>query len=190
MVIVLNTDKTILFLLEYITYHANTCRAYYRCTYKQIQGCPARKQVQRCEDDPSFFQVSYRGEHTCSHTSSSSSSSFPNNPNNTSKLENFETLSFNPPNSSHYPHQQTQNIFWDFKRDNVINHHNSSSFAVSPNNPLVNTNFAPNEMVYYDDAQGGMVQPATAVTDLSPSITSELLLDFQAEIENDFNRVL
>ncbi|CAO2838675.1 unnamed protein product [Amaranthus hypochondriacus] len=163
---------------------AKFTRAYYRCTYKQIQGCPATKQVQRCEDDPSFFQVSYRGEHTCSHTSSSSSSSFPNNPNNTTKLEPFETLSFN---SSHHPHQQYQNIVWDFKRDNVLNHHNSSSFAFTTNNPLVNTNFVPKENVCYDDA---MVQPATASTDLSPSIASELLFDFQAEIENDFSRVL
>lgn len=42
-----------------------TCRAYYRCTHKNVQGCMARKQVQRSEEDPSIFHVMYQGIHTC-----------------------------------------------------------------------------------------------------------------------------
>lgn len=42
-----------------------TCRAYYRCTHKHIQGCMAKKQVQRSEEDPSIFNVMYQGIHTC-----------------------------------------------------------------------------------------------------------------------------
>jgi hypothetical protein len=40
-------------------------RAYYRCTHRNSQGCPATKQVQRTDDDPAAFDVVYHGDHTC-----------------------------------------------------------------------------------------------------------------------------
>ncbi|KAI3904784.1 hypothetical protein MKX01_006894 [Papaver californicum] len=40
-------------------------RGYYRCTYRNAQGCFAMKQVQRSDKDPSMFSVTYRGRHTC-----------------------------------------------------------------------------------------------------------------------------
>lgn len=40
-------------------------RSYYRCTHRMSQGCLATKHVQRSDSDPSFFDVSYRGVHTC-----------------------------------------------------------------------------------------------------------------------------
>ncbi|KAF8009794.1 hypothetical protein BT93_J0709 [Corymbia citriodora subsp. variegata] len=40
-------------------------RSYFRCTHKYDQGCKAAKQVQRMEDDPQMFQVTYIGVHTC-----------------------------------------------------------------------------------------------------------------------------
>ncbi|PIN26514.1 hypothetical protein CDL12_00717 [Handroanthus impetiginosus] len=43
----------------------NHPRAYYRCTHRNTQGCLATKQVQRADDDPSIFEVIYRGKHTC-----------------------------------------------------------------------------------------------------------------------------
>ncbi|KMT16079.1 hypothetical protein BVRB_3g052470 [Beta vulgaris subsp. vulgaris] len=89
-------------------------RAYYRCTHRLLQGCLATKQVQRSDDDPSFFEVTYRGKHTCSQASSSSSpSSYPNNLK--LKLEPIETLAY--PSQSQEPHK----IIWDFKRDNNTN---------------------------------------------------------------------
>ncbi|KAK7301058.1 hypothetical protein RJT34_11914 [Clitoria ternatea] len=51
-------------------------RAYYRCTHQKLYACPAKKQVQRLDDNPNIFQVKYRGEHTC-HMSSTAPSSFP-----------------------------------------------------------------------------------------------------------------
>ncbi|KAI3884745.1 hypothetical protein MKW92_005690 [Papaver armeniacum] len=38
---------------------------YYRCTHRNAQGCLAMKQVQRSDEDPSMFSVTYRGRHTC-----------------------------------------------------------------------------------------------------------------------------
>lgn len=54
------------------------CRGYYRCTHRHAQGCLATKLVQRSDDDPTIFQVTYRGRHTCTqntHLASASASS-------------------------------------------------------------------------------------------------------------------
>lgn len=40
-------------------------RSYFRCTHRNDQGCQATKQVQRIEDDPSNFLITYMGHHTC-----------------------------------------------------------------------------------------------------------------------------
>ncbi|XP_030966941.1 probable WRKY transcription factor 53 [Quercus lobata] len=48
---------------------ANFPRGYYRCTHRHSQGCLATKQVQRCDEDPTIFEVTYRGRHTCSQAS-------------------------------------------------------------------------------------------------------------------------
>ncbi|PKA64231.1 putative WRKY transcription factor 53 [Apostasia shenzhenica] len=41
-------------------------RAYYRCTHRKTQGCPAMKQIQRSDENHSVFDIIYRGTHTCS----------------------------------------------------------------------------------------------------------------------------
>ncbi|XP_009793203.1 WRKY transcription factor 55-like isoform X2 [Nicotiana tabacum] len=40
-------------------------RAYYRCTHQKLYNCPAKKQVQRLDNDPYVFEVTYRSQHTC-----------------------------------------------------------------------------------------------------------------------------
>ncbi|XP_068640084.1 WRKY transcription factor 55-like [Aristolochia californica] len=39
-------------------------RSYYRCTHSKL-GCEAKKHVQRDEDDPFMFEVTYLGIHSC-----------------------------------------------------------------------------------------------------------------------------
>ncbi|KAK1283187.1 WRKY transcription factor 55 [Acorus calamus] len=39
-------------------------RNYYRCTHKNY-GCGAKKYVQRLDEDPSMYEVTYRDPHTC-----------------------------------------------------------------------------------------------------------------------------
>ncbi|KAF8009793.1 hypothetical protein BT93_J0708 [Corymbia citriodora subsp. variegata] len=48
-------------------------RGYYRCTHQKLYHCPAKKQVQRLDNDPFIFEVTYRGDHTC-HMSSTAPS--------------------------------------------------------------------------------------------------------------------
>ncbi|KAF6143035.1 hypothetical protein GIB67_041103 [Kingdonia uniflora] len=45
-------------------------RGYYRCTHKNFFGCNAKKQVQRIDEDPSIYEITYYGDHTCHVTSS------------------------------------------------------------------------------------------------------------------------
>lgn len=40
-------------------------RSYYRCTHKHDLGCQATKKVQRPDDNPSVFEVTYSGVHSC-----------------------------------------------------------------------------------------------------------------------------
>lgn len=37
------------------------CRGYYKCS--TVRGCPARKHVERAQDDPKMLIVTYEGEH-------------------------------------------------------------------------------------------------------------------------------
>lgn len=50
------------------------CRAYYRCTHRNTQGCLATKQVQRKDEDSSIFEVTYKGRHSCIQSSTCNSS--------------------------------------------------------------------------------------------------------------------
>ncbi|XP_055807971.1 WRKY DNA-binding transcription factor 70-like [Solanum dulcamara] len=40
-------------------------RNYFRCTHKFDQGCQANKQVQRIQENPPLFRITYYGHHTC-----------------------------------------------------------------------------------------------------------------------------
>ncbi|GAB4857522.1 WRKY Transcription Factor [Ancistrocladus abbreviatus] len=48
-------------------------RSYYKCTYRNVQDCWATKLVQRSDEDPSIFDITYKGEHTCRMTPRSKS---------------------------------------------------------------------------------------------------------------------
>ncbi|KAG8375086.1 hypothetical protein BUALT_Bualt10G0063600 [Buddleja alternifolia] len=43
-------------------------RSYYRCTYRHVRNCWATKQVQRSDDDPTLFEITYKGTHVCNHS--------------------------------------------------------------------------------------------------------------------------
>ncbi|GMJ00946.1 WRKY DNA-binding protein 46, WRKY DNA-BINDING PROTEIN 46 [Hibiscus trionum] len=56
---------------------SNFPRGYYRCTHRYSQGCLADKQVQRSDEDPTIFEVRYRGTHTCNRASDSVATKLP-----------------------------------------------------------------------------------------------------------------
>ncbi|XP_065869942.1 WRKY transcription factor 55 [Euphorbia lathyris] len=55
-------------------------RGYYRCTHQKLYQCPAKKQVQRLDDDPFTFEVTYRADHTCHMSATAPSSAPPSQP--------------------------------------------------------------------------------------------------------------
>ncbi|KAJ4904337.1 putative WRKY transcription factor 46 [Raphanus sativus] len=46
-------------------------RGYYRCTHQFTQNCLALKHIQKSDTDPSIFEVTYAGDHTCNNNSAS-----------------------------------------------------------------------------------------------------------------------
>ncbi|XP_011076813.1 WRKY transcription factor 55 [Sesamum indicum] len=52
-------------------------RSYYRCTHQKFYECPAKKQVQRLDDDFFTFEVTYRDNHTCHMSSTAPSAAVP-----------------------------------------------------------------------------------------------------------------
>ncbi|GAB2224683.1 hypothetical protein Drorol1_Dr00005449 [Drosera rotundifolia] len=69
-------------------------RSYYRCTYRGTQDCWAIKQVQRSDEDPSIFDITYKGKHTC-RTAAPCSQSMPTSPETrVSGLQHLRTAVF------------------------------------------------------------------------------------------------
>ncbi|GLU17843.1 hypothetical protein SLE2022_341940 [Rubroshorea leprosula] len=66
-------------------------RSYFRCTHKPDQGCQATKQVQKIEDDPPKYRITYYGHHTCSNLLKSSQLMLDSTSQEDSVLLNFET---------------------------------------------------------------------------------------------------
>ncbi|KAJ8421161.1 hypothetical protein Cgig2_018002 [Carnegiea gigantea] len=65
--------------------HAKYPRSYYRCTHQKLYNCPAKKQVQRLNDDPFTFEILYRGEHIC-HKASTAPMAPPQRPQTTKDI--------------------------------------------------------------------------------------------------------
>ncbi|KAJ0986202.1 hypothetical protein J5N97_004558 [Dioscorea zingiberensis] len=40
-------------------------RSYYRCTHRNTYGCPATKQLQKTDNNPTLLNIIYYGDHTC-----------------------------------------------------------------------------------------------------------------------------
>uniref|UniRef100_A0A0D3CU40 WRKY domain-containing protein n=1 Tax=Brassica oleracea var. oleracea TaxID=109376 RepID=A0A0D3CU40_BRAOL len=65
-----------LFLILYAEPKFNqNSRSYYRCNHQKVYKCPAKKQVQRLDEDPYMLRVTYRSSHTCQFSTTSSFSS-------------------------------------------------------------------------------------------------------------------
>ncbi|XP_074367880.1 putative WRKY transcription factor 30 [Apium graveolens] len=87
-------------------------RGYYRCTHRHAQGCLATKQVQRSDNDPTLFEITYRGRHTCTDQSSNSS------PPPLERSNPSTSLAANVHDHQLQNHQQnSQEVLLNFKND-------------------------------------------------------------------------
>ncbi|KAK1268785.1 putative WRKY transcription factor 41 [Acorus gramineus] len=98
-------------------------RGYYRCTHRSTRDCPATKQVQRSDDDPSVFNVTYRGKHRCHQQ-----------PNNQSQMP---TSSPRPQNQQQQPQHLLLNLgsSLHIKAEGSDGHHSIFSFPSTPTDP-------------------------------------------------------
>ncbi|GKU89167.1 hypothetical protein SLEP1_g3339 [Rubroshorea leprosula] len=86
-------------------------RGYYRCSHRNVQGCLATKQVQRSDEDPTIFEITYRGRHTC--TQAPSSSQIP--PTSSPRKQDQDTHLVNPQQLNQ---QQSQNdLLLNFQKE-------------------------------------------------------------------------
>ncbi|XP_021289025.1 probable WRKY transcription factor 30 [Herrania umbratica] len=83
-------------------------RGYYRCTHRNVQGCLATKQVQRSDDDPTIFEITYRGRHTCTLASHVMPPSGPS--------ENQEQGTCMEPQQPEQNQSQSQDLLLNFQR--------------------------------------------------------------------------
>ncbi|WCJ26483.1 WRKY DNA-binding protein 30 [Euphorbia peplus] len=85
-------------------------RSYYRCTYRNTQNCWATKQVQRSDEDPNVFDITYRGSHTCSHGQQSVAP--PASPEKQEQKQNM---------INSYPQQQSEETLFNFQKTLRVN---------------------------------------------------------------------
>ncbi|GAB4826275.1 WRKY Transcription Factor [Ancistrocladus abbreviatus] len=91
-------------------------RSYYRCTHR-AQGCQARKQVQRTDEDPSLFQVIYRGTHCCSQPSS----------HNPPLVQPTHTINYQQQNQ---PQKQSQEIYLSFQTGLTVQTNSNNNIII------------------------------------------------------------
>ncbi|KAJ1387528.1 WRKY domain [Sesbania bispinosa] len=100
-------------------------RSYFRCTRKYDQGCRATKQVQRVQENPNMYQITYIGFHTCKDTLkapqmvkySDTWDSFLVNSHHgdESKVPNLQAPPISPTVKQEYPNDDTDNLWSDLK---------------------------------------------------------------------------
>ncbi|XP_027085591.1 probable WRKY transcription factor 53 [Coffea arabica] len=88
-------------------------RSYYRCTYRHMRNCWATKQVQRSDDDPTLFEITYKGTHVCN---TGTSISVPQHP-SPAKQEFKHSYNHN----NHQQPQQPNQILMNFRANLRVN---------------------------------------------------------------------
>ncbi|GMI76411.1 hypothetical protein HRI_001310400 [Hibiscus trionum] len=160
-------------------------RSYYRCTYRNTQNCWATKQVQRSDEDPTIFEVTYRGTHTCGNGNQGVPP--PASPEKQERKSNKNGL-----NNNNYQPLQSQDILLDFRAglrvdtEGLDNNEMAPSFFPSTSFGCLkneNHSFSPSGVLDYSNILGSFSSPF-----MSPG-TPELSY-FSASQMNNFGDVL
>ncbi|KAL7003554.1 WRKY transcription factor [Sarracenia purpurea var. burkii] len=91
-------------------------RGYYRCSHRNMQGCLATKQVQRSDENPTIFEITYRGRHTCTGAATLAPPPSPSSENqepNTALDHHQQQLLTS--RHSQQTHQNSQETLWNFQ---------------------------------------------------------------------------
>lgn len=163
-------------------------RSYYRCTYRNVQNCWATKQVQRLDEDPTTFEITYRGSHTCNQTTHHVPP-----PASPEKQE--------PPHQHRNNHHQEPNdTLFNFKSNLRVNTEDlsyneiESPFSFPPASFVGENQFSPFATLNNDELLAGyspaFVSPATSGSNYFSASNSPVLdLDFtidQVDLDQNF----
>ncbi|MBA0554064.1 hypothetical protein Golob_013193 [Gossypium lobatum] len=105
-------------------------RSYYRCTYRNTQNCWATKQVQRSDEDPILFEVTYRGTHTCANGNPAVPSPEKQHKSNTNGL-----------NNTNYQPLQSQDTLSEFRAGLRVNTEGLDNKEMAPPFSFASTSF-------------------------------------------------
>ncbi|KAI3517710.1 hypothetical protein L1887_16927 [Cichorium endivia] len=171
-------------------------RGYYRCTNRQLQGCLATKHVQRTDDNPNVFNVSYLGSHTCNPRTDTSSPfpvPLPSSPpqkiqhplpknqflrsfetlptiqtSHKASTDNLETLLFNFPSTSNdnFVFPKLDNTFDGNKTPSLIYPPLSRSSHFTMSQAQMSMGEKPNSAVVVESELNDVVSAATSFTSL------------------------
>ncbi|KAK4431360.1 putative WRKY transcription factor 30 [Sesamum alatum] len=160
-------------------------RGYYRCTNRHSQGCMATKQVQRSDDDPTIFEITYKRKHTCnsrpnsSNTPVSRTASMPD-PSPHSLSENPQQL------GARSEQNQPEPLFKIQTSLRVITH----DLGTKENPPFDPFNFPSSSTINPDNIMGNyspnLLSPAASGSDYYP-ITMNVINDNYTELIPNFH---
>nr|QJF53821.1 WRKY transcription factor [Talipariti hamabo] len=154
-------------------------RSYYRCSYRNTQNCWATKQVQRSDEDPTIFEVTYRGAHTCGNGNQGVPP--PASPEKQERKSNKNNL-----NNNNYQQLQSQDVLLDFQAGLSVDTGMAPSFFPSTSFGCLkneNQSFSPSGVLDCSDILGSF-----SSTFMSPG-TPEISY-FSASQMNNFGDIL
>ncbi|WCJ20098.1 WRKY DNA-binding transcription factor 70 [Euphorbia peplus] len=131
-------------------------RSYFRCTHKYDQGCRATKQVQKKEDDPNLYLITYIRSHTCS-----DSLKIPQNNNNNDII----CWEYSNCSSSSAPTlikeettisdqaQSNDNVLWNYKDIMTFGDQTAAIDAISFDDSVRSIDFGTHGFQYLDESE-------------------------------------
>ncbi|KAF8379670.1 hypothetical protein HHK36_029114 [Tetracentron sinense] len=125
-------------------------RGYFRCSHRNVQGCLATKQVQRSDEDPWIFEITYRGKHTCtqaSHLIQASASS--------EKQEPKQNKDYN--HQQQQTERQTQEILMNFRTGLTV----KTELLDIPEQTCPSFSFPPSTSTGFLKAENHIFSPST-----------------------------
>lgn len=165
-------------------------RGYYRCTYRHTYGCLATKHVQRSDDDPTIFEITYRRKHTCNRANTANNLNNPSLPMPDPQIEDPNPSTQTPQNEPPFNIQTSLRVITPDLGTNTNPFKFPSSSAINPEDNHIFSDR--NDILgnYYPDLNDnyGELTPNLRHSDseLSPIVAAMTSTTNSATIDADF----
>ncbi|KAK8537937.1 hypothetical protein V6N13_096266 [Hibiscus sabdariffa] len=139
-------------------------RSYYRCTYRHTQDCWATKQVQRSDEDPTIFELTYRGAHTCAHGNQGVPP-----PASPKKSQEHKSTNFNNNNNRQL---QSQDILFSLRNGLRVNTEGLDNKEMAPSFSFPSTSFGLLKSENHSFPPSGVLDNSNILNSFSPPFMS------------------